>query len=186
MHAGASVGWNKGILAPEVLFTFPSVYTLFPTTSRGLTDRSGKSLSVDYYRSNDWLMYKLGIFADRRTPMATPEQKAFLDHALERARAFRQLLAAPVPEKLPRVLVVNSKSHPTLETVVQNGAKARLGWDFESAPTAEGDGRVIYTQSFPPHGVKYEIFTTQRDHSTLLNDEAVIRRIHAFQSLPNP
>ena len=168
MHAGEPVGRNERILSPEVYFTFPSVYTLFQEGSSRIYE-SGKELPINLYNADDWAKYKLGLFS---LELVSPSQAAHLRMCLKRGKEFRRLVSLPVSKNIP-VYVVLSKSTPTLATVERNGPKSVRGYDFESRPREPGDGRVREADAFPP-GLKSETLYSEKVHSELLNDAAVM------------
>jgi pimeloyl-ACP methyl ester carboxylesterase len=183
LHVGADTGLNGKIAGPEVLATFPSVFSLFPLENQALLDVNRNPVPFDFFRAEDWKRLKLGPYAEGRTP--PPGYDAFLAGALAREKAFRERLVVKPGVVYPPVLIINSKAHPTLHKVVLGGRMAMAGVDFEAAPKEDGDGRVAFTTSLPPEGLKYEMFTTDEDHSGLLNDPKAAAAALAFPAKPN-
>ncbi|MBC7692155.1 MAG: alpha/beta hydrolase [Methylotenera sp.] len=182
LHAGDSVGTNSRILSPQVLFTFPSVYTLFPLGGKGLVEEDGSPITMDFYSQPQWKEKKLGVFSDpARVAAVGSEEKAeaFMATALAHAKTFRMLLA-PRKQNFPPVLVISNEDRPTLVTAIHHGKKSTDGWDLQSAPQAPGDGRVAEHDAFPPTGVAYDLFLSKAEHTQLLNDPKVIERIEIF------
>lgn len=174
MHAGTATGLNRAILSPEVLFTHPSIYTLFPVEGSGLVDAAGKPIQVDFYSPEDWKKHGLGIFYD--SSAVTPQQKNYLTVALQRAKAFRQLLV-PRDQRYPPITIVSGREIPTLASVMQNGPHSINGWDFDAQPKEPGDGRVLVKQSFPPAGIPYRVVYSKADHADQLSDPVVLTLI---------
>jgi pimeloyl-ACP methyl ester carboxylesterase len=181
MHLGTSDGLNKKILSKEVLFTMPSVYTLFPLETKKIVvaeDSSGNPIEIDFFSADDWKNNKLSIFSNDTTSDFTAKVN-FLAKALLKAKAFKEQLKA-VKIKYPPMLVISGKAHPTLSKIQKNGKHSFNGWDFESLPREVGDGRVLEKNSFPPSTITYETFYSDKKHSALLNDPAVIAKINEF------
>lgn len=176
LHGGIPNGLNARILSPEVLFTFPSVYALFPETGKGLVDAQGAPIPIDFYNAEDWARLKLGAIAE---PGAGPAEMNHLKRALAQAKKLRTILSQPSAKSLPPVLVVLSSQTPTRDRVTREGTKSVKGWDFDSADKKPGDGRIT-AEAAEPAGVPHETYETRARHSLLLNDSGVIERIRAF------
>src|SRR5947207_1067637 len=114
-------------MTPKALFTFPSVYTLFPLGHSEVYDSKGHNMNIDFFNADDWLKTYLGIFADQTTH--TEKNSKFLIKALERAKIFRKLIVNS-GKKYPPIFVICSRAHPTLFRVVVNGPKSIRGVDF--------------------------------------------------------
>ena len=183
MHAGTATGLNGRILSPHVLFTFVSMYCLFPwnTPDSGLVERNGHRISHDWYSADDWERHKLGLFATIEPDSVTGEQRSHLRKALARAREFRSLLVCRKDSSFhyPPIGVLASDAHPTLSRVVKGGPRAAKGWDFHEASKEPGDGRAIFTAAMPPEGVPYAVYKTARQHGDLLNDVSLVSSVLA-------
>lgn len=180
LHAGEPAGLNRKLLAPEVLFTFPSVYTLFQQGESRLVDENGAPVPMDFYRAKDWRSNRLGVFAESSTSSSDRdgERERFLETALEHGRRFRAMLKPrPGAKDYPPVVVISGKEHPTLSRAMRGGPKSVRGWDFETLPKESGDGRIRAADALPPDGIPYHVFFSRNEHSDLLNDPEVIARI---------
>lgn len=173
MHKGSSTGINSKIASPEVMFTFPSVYTLFSESGKGVIDKSGKEIIVDFYSPKTWYSNRLGVFSLPGRDLE--KDKKFLEKALYQAKEFRKALHVP-SNKYPPLQIILGHNTPTLCCAMRDGPKAVRGWDFASDPKISGDGRVAST-NLPPKGVKYDLFYSEYEHSHLLNDPKVIEVI---------
>lgn len=182
LHVGADTGLNSKICGPDVLETFPSVFSLFPLTHEALLEPAGAVVPMDFYAATDWKRLHLGPYAEGRTPTAAYD--AFLTVALAKERAFRERLVARPNVAYPPVLVITSKAHPTPVKAIIGGQQSLAGVDFLSAPPAEGDGRVAFTTALPPDGIKYELLLTDEDHSALLNDPKMAAAALTFPAHP--
>lgn len=167
VHAGVPVAFNKTILSPEVLFTFPSVYTLFPVKGSRIYDGQTE-VELDFYNPDDWGKHKLGLFA---LALVSPTQGQHLRLSLKRGKEFRRLVAKPVNANVP-VYVVLAKNTPTLARVLRNGPKSTRGYDFDTSPREPGDGRVLERDAIPPD-LKHTVLESEEGHSELLNDSRV-------------
>jgi len=188
MTHGKPVGLNRSVLSPAVLFTFPSVYTLFPGNlgfdiAGTMMDKSGEIVPIDFFSAKDWQAHQLGIYAEQNTyPFSESETIIFLKNALETAKAFR-LSMIPEKKNYPPVLVITSNSTPTIAKVKRVMRAGKPIWDFKASPTEPGDGRVTETSSLPPNPIQYEAQHSTYDHATLLNDPVVIERIFSFLAM---
>jgi pimeloyl-ACP methyl ester carboxylesterase len=170
LHRGTKSGLNGRILSPEVLFTFPSVYSFFPLQGSAVGD-----VSIDFYSVNGWAESGLGVFSLPGSLESLARAREFLGHALARAKAFRELLAPTHPaDSYPPIVVVSSHEHPTPTRILRDGPRAVRGWDLDSAPREPGDGRVAEKDARVPAGVRSIVFPSAYEHSQLLNDTRVI------------
>ena len=96
MHAGVPTGLNRRILSPQVMFTFVSVYCLFPTDEyeSALCDQQGKPIQNDWYSPGDWERRKLGIFATLERADVSEAERIHLRNALARAQEFRSQICS--------------------------------------------------------------------------------------------
>jgi pimeloyl-ACP methyl ester carboxylesterase len=180
LHVGIPSGLNYKILSKEVLFTMPSVYTLFPIETKErvvVEDSSGNPIEVNFYSPEDWKKNKFSVFAKESD--SSEKNFTFLSKALARAKQFKEQIKA-TNLKYPPILVVTGKNRPTLSKIQKNGKQSVNGWDFLSLPREPGDGRVLEKNSFPPKGISYDTFYSSSEHSALLNDPTVIDRIKEF------
>ena len=188
MHVGTATGLNRRVLSPQVLFTFVSIYCLFPwnTPDSGLVEQNGDRISHDWYSADDWERHRLGLFATIEPDAVTGEQRSHLRNALARAHEFRSLLVCRKDGSFhyPPIAVLASDAHPTLSRVVRSGPRAAKGWDFQKASKEPGDGRVIFTGAMPPEGVPYAVHKTARQHGDLLSDVSLVSSVLA--NLRNP
>jgi len=165
LHVGTATGLNRKILAPEVLFTFPSVYSLFS---------DDKDAPLNFYDAKDWQKNELGVFSiPNRNRQADLE---FLTKALERASKFRKLLRATIPKNQPEAMVILGWKFPTLDKMIHLGPHSVKGWDFQTAPKVPGDGRVG-ANNLPPDDFKFSLLYSEKEHANLLNDPIVIEKI---------
>jgi len=181
MHVGTAAGLNSRILSPQVLFTFVSVYSLFPLepSESALKDQDGNPIPHDWYSAKDWERRKLGIFAMIERAEVSREQRAHLRNALRQAREFRSLMVRSRKNSFqyPPIAVLASDTRQTLSAVVKGGRGAVRGWDFQEAPKEPGDGRVPFVRALPPQGVPYVVYKTDREHGDLLNDISLVSTI---------
>lgn len=173
LHKGTRTGLNAKILSPDVLFSFPSVFTLFPETSGNrMLDANSKVIQVDFYSAPDWEKNRLSVFANKM-PQLTEAQRAYLGRALQSAKEFRNHVVPRQGAKYPKILVLRGNTKPTLAQVMQGGPKSVGGWDFDTAPTQLGDERVSLADGAPFPEFQARIVDSRLPHSDLLNDERV-------------
>ena len=162
LHDGVPVGLSGSLLAPEVVATFPSVYSFFPSTPGTDVDIP----MLDFFDPAAWPIAQIGPYKGGRNP--TPEFSAYFTTAIGRAKEFRSLLELEPETNVP-ITVVAGDGLPTLASVRHDGST----WDFASTPRAPGDGRVLIERA-QPRRLKYDLVTTKAEHAALLNDPRVI------------
>ncbi len=121
LHVGIPNGLNHKILSKEVLFTMPSVYTLFPIETKErivVEDSSGNPIEVNFYSPEDWKKNQFSVFANESD--SSEKNFSFLTKALARAKQFKEQIKA-TNIKYPPILVVTGKAHPTLSKIQKNG-----------------------------------------------------------------
>ena len=69
--------------------------------------------------------------------------------------------------------VLRGSNRATPSTVLRDGPRAVRGWDVHSGETTPGDCRVRRDATEPP-GVPFEVFETDREHASLLDDHAAV------------
>lgn len=182
LHEGVGTGLDRSLLFPRSQFSFPSVYTLFPLGSTTVfRDQMGAAVPVDLFSADDWLRLGLGIFA--KSSARNEANQAFLERALARAKEFRLLLQLwHELERDVKMLVVTGHGRPTLAQVVRHGPRAVRGWDFRSAPSEDGDGRVLVSNSTPPPPIRFEQYLTTAKHGDILSNPEVQKIMAAFLS----
>lgn len=173
MTLGAWIGLNSKILDSETLSSFPSMYSLFPLNAKGLVnDQDGREVSLDFYNAEDWKKHKAGFFSSEQN---TELKMEFLSIALGQAKKFRKLLSAKLVN-YPPIMVVNSRSFPTVEKVIFIKEQNRPSWNFKMGGKSPGDGRICEQDSLPPTGIQYTLYTSTYRHRELLNDPLLIRQ----------
>ncbi len=179
MHVGLPTGRNRKVTSPEMLFTCPSTYILYPLGRSDCVDSSGNILDIDFFNADHWVEHGMGIFADPRK--VTEENTRFLRKALERAKALKLLLEHR-EQAYPPITVLACRTHPTLGVAMKNGPQSVRGWDLTTQPRQPGDSRVCYDYMMPPEGFEYEVVETEFTHSSILNDPAVPGILRAGQA----
>lgn len=192
MYLGTPTGLNSSILSAKTIFSHTSVYSFYPAgqafeNRNLLRDSKEQPVSIDYYSLSDWRRLGLGPFAIQNDawfrPLANQQKYInFLDYALRRGKIFR-LAMKPTQKHYPHTLVITGKTHPTLDYGRQIEPQTRgatPGWDFETTPRLPGDGKVTYPDSLPPQPIQYIEFLSDNEHTYLLNDQKVQKRITQF------
>eukprot|EP01117_Protostelium_nocturnum_P006439 TRINITY_DN2320_c0_g1_i4.p1 TRINITY_DN2320_c0_g1~~TRINITY_DN2320_c0_g1_i4.p1 ORF type:complete len:981 (-),score=188.83 TRINITY_DN2320_c0_g1_i4:888-3830(-) len=142
---------------------------------------------VDYYDPEDWLRQKIGIYSidyqnfPWKVPPGTPPKdilKVLFDHqrcALHQAGHFRSRIRYNPNINYPPMAVLRTTCIPTLSRVLKDGPKSVRGFDFETLPKSEGDGRVVASATLLPRGVPHEVYTTKLDHTFQMNDPNIFK-----------
>jgi len=169
MMLNLPTGRNTKILNPSVMFSFPSVYTFFPTKENPrLWDKEKKLIPVDFYDPQDWIQHKFGIFS-KNPP--TPEQFEHLKNCTAQAKLFRSKIVALPNVTYPPTVILSSHSVRTPTKFTLDSDRV----DFEAAEYEMGDGRIV--NATPPVGIPYKNFETAQEHQCLLNDLVVVDQI---------
>ncbi|MBM3899025.1 MAG: alpha/beta hydrolase [Gemmatimonadetes bacterium] len=171
MHVGLPTGRNQRVSDPHMLFTCPSIYTLYPLGRLDCFAPDGSALDLDFFNPGSWVEHGIGIFADPGE--ATPEHLEFLGWALGRARTFREQLIHRKDAAYPPITVVASHGFPTLATAMRHGPKSVRGWDLKSMPRRPGDQRVCPEHALPPDGFEYERVENALEHGAILEDPRI-------------
>lgn len=175
VHIGVKVGLNSQVLSPKVYSTFPSQFSFFPLDGSGLVNRNGQPLAMDFYATEDWQRQKLGRFSYPEMP--DKYYGIFLKKTLKRAKEFRQSLKVPSHQQRAKFLVVIGRGRKTIATVMKEGPSSIRGWDIETPKKADGDGRVKAVNAKPEGALQYEIYDSTFDHTELLQDPRLQKRI---------
>ena len=162
LHDGVSVGLSGSLLAPEVIATFPSVYSFFPSSPGADVDLP----TLDFFDPGAWPIAKLGPYKEGRNPPL--EFGAFFTTALGRAKEFRRLVELE-PETSVPITVVAGNGQPTITAMRHHGST----WDFAGTERTPGDGRVPVDRA-QPRRLRHDLITTRAEHAALLNDPLVI------------
>jgi hypothetical protein len=197
LHVGTPLGLNKKLLKPEVLFTFPTSFTFFsldPNDS-GLFESDGTPIKADLYSIKEWKKHKLSLYShenetkdeqnqnvenqDDTKCKLTPQHKTHLKYALRQARRFKESLAARSDITYPPIGVIVGEGIPTLNKMLKDGPKSVRGWDFVTADRGDGDSRVTVEKAVP-EGVPHVVFRSKFEHSELLNDLELVKKVLAF------
>ena len=167
-------GLNSRVLSPEVLGTFPSVYSFFPLAKEGFViDESNRPVEVDFFSPSEWKKYGWGLFHSSND---SEIKTRFITTALDHARKFRnRLVAAPV--HYPPITVVSGTQLPTYISVRRLRSQSLYRWDFGQPKKCAGDGSVCVVNSKPPKGVPYRSILTEHSHVYLLDDPNVVQQI---------
>ncbi len=167
LATGTPNGLNHRILRPEVVGTFPSVFTFFDLQGRGLA-------GADFFSPATWKQEGWGIYHSPIPAADTERVERFMKSMLARAAKFRALLVKGT-KPYPPLHVIRSRTTPTLKEILRKQGGREL--DFEGAPKCAGDGRVCADDALPPGGAPATIHEVPAEHAELLNDPGVIELI---------
>lgn len=165
MKYGTGYPWNRDLLEPETVASFPSSYHLLPFASASLLDEAGNSRPLPLDDVGFWEKEKIGLL---REP--NPARRAYTQRQIERAVFFLHRLSGAQPRGL-RVMNVVGVGHDTLATGFAEG----FAFTPEGpAITKDGDGSVVMASAAPPLGFDPEkTVETDFTHDKLFLDPKV-------------
>lgn len=168
---------NRALLAPEALFTFPSVFQLLSTRGDFLVDAGGRPVGVDVFTPEAWWTHGWGPFTEPSLREA-PAYRAQLVRMLEAHRGLHEALA-PRPGLPPppfETLVVVGTGRPTV-----SGFRMEVDTvDLAHPLRADGDGAVLATSAVPVLPLRYQRLDSGAEHVALTSDRAVLQAIERF------
>jgi hypothetical protein len=156
---GERVGLSHTTLAASVVSRMPSIYQLLPPAgTRPLVDPRGRPLDLDLHELGTWERFGWGPFAPASADRLASE-RAFLEAALDRARAFHAALARPAATPCPvPVYAIGGDCLPTLARAVAGEGPAGSPPRLEARTRREqdilfeaGDGRVTRASLLASH-----------------------------------
>ncbi|TGL60146.1 lecithin--cholesterol acyltransferase [Leptospira ognonensis] len=182
LYQGNATGFNSKIQGPCMIAKYESVYSFFPRLgtkdSQGLVlDQSGVEMSVDFFKESSWKEHLLGFYGQKCAESDIPDPLLF-QNILNRAKLFRESLdiTPKMIKAQPPTMLLNAKNNPTRKAIRQMENR----WNMDIVPREEGDGSVLLEHSVPQPGLTYETIRTEKEHSVMLNDPAMQKRILEF------
>ena len=174
---------NNAMFTPERWVSWPSVWSFF--NSPGEREAQGKSeitwdplteadgetpVPCDFHRVEDWRRLKLGPYGPNSgVEEVTPEMEAFLEATLIEAKAYRAQLVHNPHITYPPIAVLRSDARPTITRL--NRPTPEGPFDYASAMTTAGDGRITLEDTLPPRGVPVsQVLTNHAEHSGILSE----------------
>ncbi|PRP89675.1 hypothetical protein PROFUN_00017 [Planoprotostelium fungivorum] len=141
---------------------------------------------TDFYDPEDWMRQKIGIYslnyldypwkippnADRKdiTEILFEHQRK----ALHQAKHFRSRICFNPNVDYPPIAVLRTTGIPTSSRVLRNGPKSIRGYDFDTLPKSDGDGRIATVATSPPRGVPHDVYRTELVHAFMFNDPKIL------------
>ena len=199
-------------MAPEVIFTFPSIYQDLPSyLDHPFIDRRGQPVELDLYDAATWVEQGWSVFApgiddrlDRRPDLFAdrPARIAFLSACLDRAKRLHGVLHRDGPEaSASRYYLLQNAYYPTAQrAIVQaagEGSKLLFPGDKELAKdaylsalaSAPGDGHAtldsqMYLSPKERASLAADPFFVAGKHFELIIDPATLRRMLDFLLAP--
>jgi pimeloyl-ACP methyl ester carboxylesterase len=156
---GERVGLSHTTLAASVVSRMPSIYQLLPPAgTRPLVDPRGRPLDLDLHEPGTWKRFGWGPFAPTSDDRLASE-RAFLEAALDRARAFHAALVRPAATPCPvPVYAIGGDCLLTLARAVAGEGPAGSPPRLEARTRREqdvlfeaGDGRVTRASLLASH-----------------------------------
>lgn len=171
---GYDLGMTRRTFNAEVVSSFPSFYSFFPTDpaeSDMFDVETGEEIALDYFDPVTWKERKLGIFAHPKCNQQTlDEYFRFLEQMLPEARAFQNLAYKLQPGVV----------YPPLACVVSNAHRTgvNIGADTNGKMTfylhyEPGDGTVGMRHSVP-HDRQFKLYVSRQRHSKMPNDTETV------------
>ncbi|TGK33798.1 lecithin--cholesterol acyltransferase [Leptospira gomenensis] len=181
---GVSTGLNPEIAGPCVVASFIGVYTFFSRgegfdVEDGLKDGQGRKITFRFFNASDWENFELGPYSHEAHCEPAPSPKEF-QKRLDLAKKFRDSLSPVLGKRYPKILVVHARNRRTIRNLRAGNDPDHWFWDFKNSEYSPGDGRVTFESSIPPEGIEYESFISEEEHSSLLNDPSVWKKIEVF------
>lgn len=173
---GAKIGWNRSLLAPKTMCTFPSAYYLLPSyqgafTVNGQTGSKERSL----FDINTWEQHQLSFLNQDIPDQAIKKNRlAYLQNCLLSGKKFTDLLHAnskTKPFSDTNIRLISSDSHESLSKIEIAQNPTELRWQY-----AKGDGSISTTAMQPPE--LFSLFATQKyltnaEHSRMFANKDV-------------
>lgn len=163
-------GLNSEILAPKVLFSFPSLFSLLPEKTTIQDKKLLSNRELDLFKLDTWVNEQLSAFKEPKN--RTEENKEHFKILLSKAKSFRDKLKQQ-KQIYPKSLNIYSNSHPTISKL----ELGLTGWNFIREKI--GDDRVLEEESKLDF-LNSKRFQSSNNHSGILNDEKVILEIRNF------
>jgi pimeloyl-ACP methyl ester carboxylesterase len=184
LYAGNATGFNSKIQGPCMIAKYESVYGFFPRLntkdSQGLVlDEDGLPIPVDFFKESTWKEHSFGFYGQKCKETDIPNPLDF-QNILTRAKLFRDSLdiKPQLLQSQPDTLLVNARNRPTRKAFRKDLSANR--WDMEIVAREEGDGSVLLEHSLPQPGLVFETLPTELEHSVMLNDLGIQKRLIEF------
>jgi hypothetical protein len=173
---GDPILFNKTLLSPTALFSFPSMYYLLPLNKNSIKVKNGtQNQSMLLSDIKTWENFKLDVLNPEQNSVITHEnRRQYLIDCLANATTFHSHLHAISNEttcsstKLIHIASKNRKSLSGLEMCMQSD---QLNWQYD-----EGDGAIPFDSTLIPGDFsKFETnsFLVKPEHSKMLSDKEV-------------
>eukprot|EP01127_Copromyxa_protea_P017712 TRINITY_DN5442_c0_g1_i1.p1 TRINITY_DN5442_c0_g1~~TRINITY_DN5442_c0_g1_i1.p1 ORF type:complete len:393 (+),score=53.99 TRINITY_DN5442_c0_g1_i1:315-1493(+) len=180
LHCGTINVLNKDILSPQVLWTFPSIYSISHAgpeehpedpTYTGLLDTDAKTpLPMDWFDIEYWKKYKFGILHKYENDQIPENILTHVKNCLSDSKRLRSYILPRKDISYPPITVMACGGTPTPCGMIKDGPKSVNGWD----PTtfcSDGDGRVPLSFTLPLPGLPHRYFEISGfSHEYLLNE----------------
>ncbi len=181
LYIGNSTGFNSKIQGPCMIAKYESVYGFFPRIgskdSRGLVlDANRQILEIDFFEPKTWQENAFGFWGQKCKNEEVPSDLEF-QNILFRAKLFRESLdiSSQLKKSQPKTLIIHANNRPTRKAIKETSQGKK--WDLEAIPKEPGDGSVLFEHSIPQPGLIYETLLTENEHSVMLNDQNVQKKI---------
>lgn len=141
-------------------------------------ERHGSVVSKSWYVSSfSFLMLKCFLTIVGSLEKVESEDMSHLQTCLGQAIKFRKTLEVKDPDSLPPLAVLASNSRATRVGCVVKEIDGSKIYDFSKGSTVMGDGRVPFENATPPRDCNYKVYTTDKEHSAILDDVEKVEQI---------
>lgn len=192
IHDGVVWGFNRTLISPSVVATYPSSFSFLPYDEKdaqsavgGIRDEHRQPVLFDWFNPDDWEKHQIGVFSFKQPISA--EFRDHFRHLLTTAKRFARLahgLDAKPPEELkaawPPCAVFMADCHPTRNLFVKTEDQKKRGWGLTTDKSKPGDGTVCFQCCTPkhlPHRLYLAKPGTRTNHSDLPSNTEYLARI---------
>jgi pimeloyl-ACP methyl ester carboxylesterase len=164
-------------LSAETLFTWTSLYALFPTNANDragsktgfINKDTGAEILIDMYNATNWVNYKLGLV--HRRDLTTAEV-THLTNALAAAKAFRQKLTVTSATGYPPCAVLASNGYMTPKAGLVNANL--LDQSVFNETVGEGDDIFLWADTQAPAVLNCKSYNTSVTHQQLAQQQTTL------------
>jgi pimeloyl-ACP methyl ester carboxylesterase len=194
MQHGTGYPWNKRMLLPGTVASFPASYQLLPMSEARFFRPDGSELTLDLANPNLWAKHQLGLY--REAPAGSlPAREQYTRRQVTRAAAFhRRLAKVKAPPASLKFFNAVGIGRPTLASGYLDEKRGEIllrpeevearGLSFGPLES-DGDGTVPLNQAQVPPGISGATITVQSEftHDRLFADPGMESAFERFMGL---
>ena len=174
MQHGTGYPWNKRMLLPGTVASFPASYQLLPLGEARFLRTDGTEIKIDLANTDVWAKHRLGLY--REAPEGSlPAREKYTQRQIARAAAFHQRLhLVGTPPPALKFFNAVGVGRPTLASGYVDDASGEILFRPEEVEARglpftrleqDGDGTVPLTQANVPSGISSITTTAQSKYS---------------------